>query len=106
MMKAGSTESSNSRAKLRSRSAHMCTASLHERTTSRVRGRAPLVGPPVESPSEEAPARRGEAGEQHLAHELVAKAEANSGDAKDAVLAEPLKLLDELGRVVPSEQGG
>src|SRR5262245_64158527 len=52
---------------------------------------------------QEAPASRRDALEQDLADEVVAEAEAEPVDAEEPPLAEPLELLEELGRVDSEE---
>src|SRR3989442_7930827 len=53
----------------------------------------------VESLVEQSMTRRGQAGAENLAHELVAEAEAETVDPEDPALAQSLELLDELGLV-------
>src|SRR5207244_1024638 len=64
----------------------------------------PLVVLLAEPLPQQALPRRREAGEEDLAHELVAEAEPEAVDPQDPTLAQALELLDELDLVDAKER--
>src|SRR6266566_2024629 len=98
MTYAGSFTYSNTVPEMRSRSSGMVLAG-HGSRGLRDREGAALGGERGEPLVKEALPRRRDAGEQHLADEVVTKAEAEPVNAQDSLFAEALELLRELGGV-------